>query len=242
MANEKGESPQLSQWERMKGLVYVVMRRCFYLFHDRCRRMGLEMDDFMQEGFLAMMQAMEEYDESRGSFQTLLIYRCRTRALQMIGVHNEKHRKDPLVYAKPLDAPLPGTDSVTIADTLEDTEAGEAIGRAGERIDNGLLHQALGDMVGRLPAVQMQVVVCRYLEGRTVKQTADRLEITEKQAKQEEAKAFRALRYPPNQKSIKPLLDEMRYSMGISGIGLQTFKDTGESATERTAMRMTERE
>lgn len=240
MANERGKSPHLEQWENVKGLVYVVMRRYFYLFYDRCKRMGLEMDDFMQEGFLAMIQAMQKYDESRGSFQTLLIYHCRTRALRMIGVHNEKHRKDPLVYAKPLDTPLPGTDDMTLEDILEDTAAGEEIDRAGERIDNGLLHQALGDMVEQLPTIQRQVVACRYLEGCTARQTAERLRITEQKAKQEEANAFRFLQHKPNQRSIRPWLDEMRYSMGMSGTGLQTFKDTGESATERTAMRMME--
>lgn len=240
MTNEMSESAQLLQWDSVKRLVYVVMKRYYSLFYERCRRMGLEMDDFMQEGFLAMRQAMEGYDENRGSFQTLLIYRCRTRALRMIGIHNEKHRKDPLVYAKPIDTPLPGTDDMSLGDILEDEQAGEEISQAADRVDNGLLHQALCDMVGSCPPYQRQVVACRYLEGCTAGQTAERLSITEQKAKQEEANAFRFLRHKPNQRRIRPWLDETRYSMGMRGTGLQTFKDTGESATERTAMRMME--
>ena len=55
-------------------------------------------------------------------------------------------------------------------------------------------------------------------------------------------RGMQALRRPKSTKHIRPWLDELRYSYGLRGTGLQQFKYTRTSATEWAAIKLLELE
>lgn len=80
-------------------------------------------EDLVQAGFFAVYDAVQVYDETRGtSFLTVLKYYLQKRFAEEAGVRTS--RRDGLQYADSTEQALySNEDSMTIADTLEDENA-----------------------------------------------------------------------------------------------------------------------
>jgi len=75
-----GQYERMSElYEKNRGMVYQVARR-----YARIRvSPAVDIDDFMQSGFLALVAAVAAYDEGRGKFTTFL-YICLRQHMQLL--------------------------------------------------------------------------------------------------------------------------------------------------------------
>lgn len=71
-------------WEQVRRFIGQQAFRWFTLYGDMCRRAGVELDDLMQCGFLALQDAVKAFDPARG--YSLLAYLT---------------RRSPTVFARP---------------------------------------------------------------------------------------------------------------------------------------------
>jgi DNA-directed RNA polymerase specialized sigma subunit len=51
-------------WEQAKLLVCMLCNRFYGLHTDACRSAGVDADDLCQEGYFALMDAVDAYDEA----------------------------------------------------------------------------------------------------------------------------------------------------------------------------------
>lgn len=136
-----------------------------------------------------------------------------------------------------LDAPVKEgeNDEITLGDLQIGTDDIE--NSVVEEMTREELKTVLWDCVDELEEKQKQAIICRYKEGCTINQTGERIGLTFEAARQQEQKGLRELRKPSKARRLRPFLDSFTYSMGIKGTGLQRFRQTLTSATERAALR-----
>lgn len=137
-----------------------------------------------------------------------------------------------------LDSPVKGLDEegLTVMDTVaaaQDTE-GEVL----DRVEQEELKALLWPMVDSLPDKLPTVLRRRYQEGKTLKEIGRKYSVTIEMVRQLEKKGLRELRKPKNARKLRPFLPEAErcYSMALCG-GLQSFRRTWMSSTERAALK-----
>lgn len=136
-----------------------------------------------------------------------------------------------------LDAPISGEDGeATLCDTVEaDCNTEEEVL---ERVQQEQLKETIWKAVDSLPECQADVIRQRYAEGKTLQATGDSIGITRERVRQEEYKAFRALRSPYRFERLHSFADSMIYNQALHGNGVERFNNTWTSSTERVALEM----
>lgn len=136
-----------------------------------------------------------------------------------------------------LDVPIGEEDGeTTLCDTVKadcDTEQ-EVL----ERVQQEQLKKAIWEAVDGLPKCQADVIRKRYAEGKTLQATGESIGITRERVRQEEYKAFRALRSPYRFERLHSFADSMIYNQALHGNGVERFNNTRTSSTERVALGM----
>ncbi len=136
-----------------------------------------------------------------------------------------------------LSTPITDNDEdITLEDTL--TAPGDAIEDATERIYQEELRELLWPIVDDLPGREGVVMRKRYQEGKTLTAIGEELGVSAEQIRRLEGQAIKRLQ---SGKKRKKLLDiSGYYDMGLKGSGFFAFKNTGESSTERAAIKLWE--
>lgn len=124
--------------------------------------------DMIQEGTVGLIEAVENYDHTRGvAFSLYASHRIRGRMLNFMQCEG----KADLTY---VDSPLNGAeDSVTLADCLIDTKA-----EVDRQAEQNFLVEKVKDALGRLPAKEQLVLNGVFLEDREPKQLAETLDMS----------------------------------------------------------------
>ena len=111
----------LELWEAVRR--FVEMKAAQYLRAADYNTIA-EYDDLVQDGFIAMLDAVELFDPERGAkFTTILGYTIRKRFAEEGGHRSEKQQSSrAILYADSLDAPLyqGEEDGYSIVDALPD--------------------------------------------------------------------------------------------------------------------------
>lgn len=150
----------LTLWEQVRRFAYRQSRRWYLALGYRA---GMELEDFHQVAFLALLDALEGWDAGAGSFLTWYGLRLKSAFAEATGQRTQKAKRDPLQAAISLDAPLTDTegDPLALEDVIEDPQAAQALDRIG---DWDALHKAVED----LPEAQRAAVWRRYWLGQKV--------------------------------------------------------------------------
>ncbi|MPL68945.1 RNA polymerase sigma-E factor [bioreactor metagenome] len=123
--------------------------------------------DIIQEGTVGLIEAVENYDHTRGvAFSLYAFHRIRGRMLNFM----QQEGKADLTY---IDSPLDSEDSMTMADRLIDTSVEVA-----SQAEQNFLVEKVKDAMERLPAKEQLVLSGVFFEDREPKQLAETLDMS----------------------------------------------------------------
>ena len=205
MSNEE-LAQRIQQGER--DLILQLWAQVRRYAHDRAYkwyratggRGGVTLDDLEQESIVALLEALEGWDEKAGKFLTWYDLRLKAAFTAATAQRTQRDRKDPFQDCLSLDAPLTDRegDPFTLEDTIPDQRAEEDLETVEEREKQAAIRRVLDS----LQTEQRQVILLRYFYGLTREQTAQRLHLTRTRAAAIEAKALRLLRHPVNSRVL----------------------------------------
>ena len=119
MLIQNGHTEKLVElWEAVRGFVAWRAKAYATVFDGR---FGVEVDDLMQAGFLAVAAAVETFAaDGDGKFVTWLNYYIKTAFNQAAGLTTERRRKDPINGADSLHRQILDADEdMLLLDTIE---------------------------------------------------------------------------------------------------------------------------
>ena len=155
---QAGQCDTLALWTSVRRFAMRQANRWNRAFDGRG---GVELDDLEQVSFLALLDALERWDESRGSFLNLYSLRLKTA---FSGLYGLRTARDALAGAVSLDAPLTGSedDDLTIADTVPDPGAVAAFDTIDERERRAAVMAALS----ALPEDERRAIIGEFWYNR----------------------------------------------------------------------------
>lgn len=231
---QQGRTEAYAQlWEQVKRFMCHRARLYFSHYGEQCAASGVELDDLYQAAFLALADAVQAFDATKGfTFLTLAGYPLKTRFRELLGIRTQ--RKDPINRQRSsLDATVPGTDDLLIGDTVPDEAAQLEYEGATDRIYNEQLHNALDRALDTLDERQEAVLRQRYYENKPLRRVADNMDVGAERIRQIEAKALRTLRRGKCVRILADYRDETMKRCAWHGTGWSAFLNTGASSVER---------
>lgn len=230
-AGERERLPEL--WDRVERFAAQQARRT-----AQAAGPGADWEDLYQCGYLALAEAVEDYNRDRGSFLTWFGFFLQTAFAEETGYRTQRQRRDPLRGAISLDDPVPGTDDLLLSDTVADSE--DRIADTEDAIWWDELHTAMLEALGSLPPDCRDILRRRFYQLQTLARAAQETGRTQNRVRQIEAIAIRQLRHPRIARNLQPFAypDGDIYAAGLRGTGLSVFRRSGESSVERAVFWM----
>lgn len=122
-AVQNGELDVLTLWAAVRGYAYRKARRWAAALEHRS---GQDIEDLMQEAFLAMLRAVRLWRPDGGTgFVGIYEFTLRTAFADACSIRTARTRNDPLQTAVSLDMPVgeDGEGNNTLVDLVTDTQA-----------------------------------------------------------------------------------------------------------------------
>ena len=155
---QQGERDLILQlWEQVRRYAHD---RAYKWHRATGGRGGVTLDDLDQEGFIALLEALEGWNEESGKFLTWYDLRLKSAFTAATAQRTQRDRKDLLQDCLSLDAPLTDRegDPFTLEDTIPDQRAEADMEAVAERD----LQAGVRRVVDSLPAEQRRVILLRY--------------------------------------------------------------------------------
>lgn len=201
----------LPLWQGVQRFVYQQATRWSRAWGYRA-----EVDDLAQCGFLALLDAVEDYDPAKGKFLTWYTLFLQKAFSEAVGCRTEGQRREPLNTALSLEAPVgEDTDTVTLGDTLEGPDP---IADADRRLYLEQLHNALEAELEGLPPEQRDVLRHRFYGEQTRREVCEALALTMDGVRRREEHGLNALRRPRAARRLRLFLDDRTDFYGLHGV------------------------
>ena len=126
-AVQRGQLDSLTLWAAVRGYAAKKARRWAAALHHRC---GVELDDLMQEAYLAMLRAVRLWRPDGGAgFIGMFDFALRSAFADACGIRTVRARNDPLQTAVSLDVPVGegGEEISALVDLVQDDQAEERL-------------------------------------------------------------------------------------------------------------------
>lgn len=234
---QQGGQEHIPQLYRQIKRFLISKANGFYRKHfERCIRCGVEVDDLIQEGYFAMLDAVKGFKPEMGyKFMTFLDYPILNRFNALTGLRTAGGRNEPLNNCSSLDEPVSEEmEAITLGDTLKDENSILPFDEFEEKEGRKGLHIALENGMQELTEEQRATIQCRYFKKKTLEKTGHVLDCSRERVRQHEQKALRTFRKPRIARTLLPFLHDEMEARAYRGTGLTAFKNTGASSTERT--------
>lgn len=223
-AGEQELLPQL--WAQVRRFVCKMAHRRYFATNGLG---GVELDDLIQSGFLAVVQAVE-YFKPDGEYKFLTYLDvCLKNAFASAGGYRA-NKRDPLLDCISLDTPLGNdSDSDTLLDLQEDPA--NQIEDAERRIWLEQLRETMNKAISSLPEEQQAVLKCRYWKDLTREETSAVLGFNGTQAQLYERKALNKLARDKYRNGLSQFVEER--TAYYTHVGVNKFNSTHTSAVEK---------
>ncbi|MDD3569621.1 MAG: sigma-70 family RNA polymerase sigma factor [Lachnospiraceae bacterium] len=219
-------------WEQVRRLVCAYANRYFTLYGDTFAKTGIEVEDLVQEGYFALLDAVQAYKPDSGyKFITFMRYPLKNHFNEVLGFRTAKGRNSTLSNAISLDKPTDGTEDMVLGDSVPDVGAQEEMQNVIENEYLRKLHEDLQISIGGLEDDQRDVVISHYFNGIAFADIALKVKKNYSMVKTLEQNALRRLR---RDKRLRVYREEV-----MSGAYRRSFalwENTRTSSTERAAI------
>ena len=224
-------------WEQIERLVKWKARRIMAVL-DVMPGRGVEFDDLVQSGYLAMVDAVETYEPAAGTFSNWFMLYLKTAFANATGYRTKAGKMEPLNSATSLDTPLSDeSDSDTLLAITEDPNGQVPLQSVEERLWNEQLHNALESALSSLPEQSAEILRLRHYDGLTFAAVGEIQGTTPERVRQMEREAIRHMRKPSILSVLRPFKEFDFYI----GTGLGAFQHTGLTVQERYLLIQEER-
>jgi RNA polymerase sporulation-specific sigma factor len=186
----------LQLWQGFSRLAYKIASRYQKVAEAN---IAVDMDDLRQCAFLGFYEAVQGFDPLQGTFPTMLSYGVRRACRRALGI-GVKERTE--YHCTSLDAPVPGTEDITLADTIPDETAADAF-------DQTEMHNDIEKALSRLPEDMAEIIRLYDLQGLSVSQIAEKLNASRIAVRERRRTAFRSIRAKRLLEQYKPV--DFRY-------------------------------
>lgn len=238
LACQAGDKQAIAQlWEQTKALICSWCYHYYERGRDRCAACGVELADLQQEGFLALLDAVQAFEPEREyKFTSWLKFPLKNRCNALLGKRgaprplNECDSLEEITKDDKEDNPLSRFYKRTL-----DPNAQEAFEQAEDREYNRQLHEALREAMDTLQEKHRNILQWRYYDGLTLQQCGERMQCSPEYTRQLSKQAIYRMRKGQAMKILNRFLDES--SRAYTGTGLQAWKNGG-SVQERIAERV----
>lgn len=230
---QQGENGLYAQlWEQTKRLWLMLSMRLYRACKDQCAASGVEPDDVQQICFLALCDAVQAYDASKGqSLTSCFKYPLQKHFRELL--HTRTSKRDPLNSCSSLDEPLnvDEADSIAVVDALADDAAAQAFGDAEERAFQEKLHDALeAAMQKSLNDTQRGIIDAIYYEGRTMSAVAQETGMLPSKVRTQHMNGLRNLRV--QNPHLKEYAEHYITQHAYDWTGLHSFRENQGSSPE----------
>lgn len=193
-----GEEDLLLLWDQVRRFAASRARRW-----ERISP-GVEVEDLLQVGFLALLDALEMWRLEEGSFISWYSILLKGAFTEAAGLRTMRQRNDPLRVAVSLDAPVGhnAEDPFTMLDVLADHTAEQQMDGLAERDLAEERSRVLHRLLDQLDETQRQAVLLVHGFGLTVPQAAARLQLDAATVRSAADSALRFLRRPANARQL----------------------------------------
>lgn len=238
LACQAGDKQAIAQlWEQTKALICSWCYHYYERGRDRCAACGVELADLQQEGFLALLDAVQAFQpEQEYKFTSYLNFPLKNRCNALLGKRgaprplNECDSLEEITKDDKEDNPLSRFYKRTL-----DPNAQEAFEQAEDREYNRQLHEALAQAMDTLQEKHRDILQWRYYDGLTLQQCGERMQCSPEYTRQLSKQAIYRMRKGQAMKILNRFLDET--SQAYTGTGFQAWKNGG-SVQERMAERV----
>ena len=193
-----GEDELLCLWDQVRRFAASQARRWARA------STGVEVEDLLQVGFLALLDALGTWNRDAAMFITWYTLRHKGAFTETVGLRTARQRNDPLRGAVSLDAQVgrDADDPLTLLDVLEDPTAERAMQELSERDFAAERSRVLHRLLDQLDETQRQAVWLVHGFGFTVPQAAARLQLDAATVRSAADAGLRFLRRPANARQL----------------------------------------
>lgn len=154
---------------------------------------GVEVEDLIQSGFLALVEAVSYFDPAGGCSFLSVLANCLKTAFARAGGYRTSKR-DPLNECKSLDEPIDDPEDDTLLDLQADPR--DDYEDANRKIWLEDLRGALDSALSKLPEDEADVIISRFFRGQAYKQIGAESGATLAAVRKRELHGLQKLRRP----------------------------------------------
>jgi RNA polymerase sigma factor (sigma-70 family) len=209
-------------WDRVKLFVCMLCNRFYALYADACRSAGVDADDLCQEGYFALMDAVEAYDPA-GKYKllTYIRYPLLNRLNALVGFRGRRR-----LHNAPVSLDEPTGDGIYLGDTLADQAAEDELEAVIEQVYTEGLRADLDYCLATLDPRQREAIRAKYFDSQPIHGAGEHLYKGLQRLKS--GRCMNRLR-----KYEQDLISRYAYNSSY-----RLWKETGYSSTEYTAMKL----
>ena len=191
---------------------------------------GVELDDLVQSGYLALVKAVESYDPTASAFSSWLVYHLKTSFAEATGFRTKRGMLEPLNNSLSLDKTVDDeSEGTPFGEFVPDPKAAATMLSIEEKLWRDQLHKALQEALNQVPATYKDVLHLRYWENLTLAEVGKQCGVCADRIRAIERQALRELRKPYYACKLRPF-----YTFDyFCGTGLGAYRSTGMSVQER---------
>lgn len=215
----KGDQEALLQlWQGVSRLAYKIALR----YKNAAAVNGAaDMEDLQQCAFLGFLESLDAFDPLQGNFSTWVCWYVQNECRKLLGLSGRERKEH--YHTSSLDAPMPGVEDLTLADTIPDESAAEPFERAE-------LRQDIENALHRLPPHMADIIRRHDLEGLTIGDAGASIGYTTDTARNLRRNGFQRLR---RDSSLSVYRDPVR----LRYKGWRAFRSDWTSVVEEEVIR-----